>query len=109
MENKIINKIKSIILNNKQYLIYHFRWQVSAWVMLPFMLLLQAYFPLWANLMIGQFIGALIFWFVDKRIFGHHNKDSLEEEISKEVEKVIKPISKEILETPVPDVSNRKL
>lgn len=46
--------------------------------MLPFMLVLETYLPLWANLMIGQFIGAIIFWEIDKRIFGQHKKDTIE-------------------------------
>jgi len=53
----------------KRYLIYHIRWQVSAWTMLPLMMFLETFLPLWANLMIGQFFGALVFWFVDKWIF----------------------------------------
>jgi len=53
----------------KRYLIYHIRWQISAWVMLPLMIILESNFPLWANLMAGQFFGALVFWCVDKWIF----------------------------------------
>lgn len=51
------------------YTIYHLRWQLSGIVMMPFMLFLESTLPLWANLMLGQFIGALIFWEIDKRIF----------------------------------------
>lgn len=48
--------------------------------MMPIMLLLEAQgWPLWLNLMAGQFVGALIFWEVDKRIFGTHKEDSTEE------------------------------
>jgi hypothetical protein len=54
--------------------------------MLPFMILLEAHLPLWANLMLGQFIGALIFWEIDKRIFKHHDKDSTEQELSKAID-----------------------
>jgi hypothetical protein len=53
----------------KQYLIYHLRWQISAFVMMPIMLYLESNLPLWANLMVGQFIGAVIFFMIDKRIF----------------------------------------
>jgi hypothetical protein len=53
----------------KKYMIYHFRWQLSAWIMLPLMGLLESSLPLWFNLMLGQFFGALIFWFIDLRIF----------------------------------------
>jgi len=67
---------------NKRYAIYHLRWQISAWVMLPVMLFLESIVPLWANLMIGQFVGALIFWWIDKRIFKHHDEDTLESEMN---------------------------
>jgi len=54
----------------KRYLIYHLRWQVSAWVMLPLMNFLNSQnIPLWLNLMIGQCFGACVFWFIDKWIF----------------------------------------
>ena len=65
----------------KRYAIYHLRWQISALVMLPIMMLLEAVLPLWGNLMLGQFIGALIFWEVDKRIFQQHNDTALEQKI----------------------------
>lgn len=52
----------------KQYFIYHIRWQVSAWVMMPFIYTLKA-LPLWQSFCISQFVGAIIFWYVDKRIF----------------------------------------
>lgn len=69
----------------KRYGIYHLRWQISAIVMMPIMLLLEAQgWPLWQNLMVGQFVGALIFWEVDKRIFGTHKKDNTEEFLEKE-------------------------
>jgi hypothetical protein len=60
-------KIKKFILN--KYIIYHLRWQLSAWIMLPFMIVLESFLPLWLNLMIGQFIGAIIFWKIDSQIF----------------------------------------
>jgi 4-hydroxybenzoate polyprenyltransferase len=53
-----------------QWLVYYLRWLISALVMLPFMLYFERKkFPLWKNLIIGQTIGALIFYFVDKWIF----------------------------------------
>jgi len=53
-----------------RYLLYHLRWQVSAWVMMPLMLFLEKQgLPLWINLMIGQAFGACVFWFIDKWIF----------------------------------------
>jgi len=54
---------------HKRYIIYHLRWQISAFVMMPVMLLLEKYLPLWQNLMIGQFFGAIIFYNIDKYIF----------------------------------------
>ena len=63
----------------KRYSIYHLRWQISALVMMPIMIFLESQgLPLWQNLMAGQFVGALIFWEIDKRIFGTHKKDSTE-------------------------------
>ena len=66
-------------LLSKKFMVYFLRWQISAWVMLPFMMVLSASLPLWANLMIGQAIGSLIFWEVDKLIFNSHKKDNIEE------------------------------
>lgn len=52
------------------YILYHARWQLSAIVMLPFMMIFQLMgIPLWLNLPLGQFIGALIFWVVDSKLF----------------------------------------
>jgi len=53
----------------KRYIIYHIRWQLSAWLMLPIMTILESSLPLWINLMIGQCFGAIIFWTIDKWIF----------------------------------------
>ena len=53
----------------RRYLIYHLRWQISAWIMLPVMICLELYLPLWGNLMLGQLFGAFVFWGIDKRIF----------------------------------------
>jgi hypothetical protein len=52
----------------KQYLIYHIRWQLSAWIMMPVIYQLKE-LPLWMSFCISQFVGAIIFWYVDKRIF----------------------------------------
>jgi hypothetical protein len=77
----ILKYLKSLM--TKQYGIYHTRWQISALVMMPFMIGLEMLgLPLWLNLMVGQFIGALIFWEIDKRIFGQHKKDTLEAKVS---------------------------
>jgi hypothetical protein len=69
-------------LFSKIYGLYHLRWQLSAWVMLPFMMLLEGSLPLWGNLMLGQLIGAFIFWEVDKRIFKNHDKGITEKELA---------------------------
>lgn len=54
----------------KTFLIYYIRWIVSALVMLPFMMLFEYYsISLWLNLLLGQSIGALIFFKIDKWIF----------------------------------------
>jgi len=66
-----------------QFFIYFIRWQISAWIMLPLMLLLESIFPLWLNLMVGQAFGALIFWEIDKWIFNIHRPDNIEKEINK--------------------------
>ena len=61
------------------YLVYHLRWQVSAWLMLPLMLLLESLLPLWANLMAGQFFGAIVFWFIDKKIFEKNHEEEVQD------------------------------
>lgn len=54
----------------KLFLIYWLRWMISAVVMLPFMLLFEYLgLGLTANLILGQTIGAIIFFRVDKYIF----------------------------------------
>lgn len=54
-----------------RYLIYHLRWQLSALVMIFPMYLFQdkMSMPIWSSLMASQFVGALIFYLIDKRIF----------------------------------------
>ena len=70
-------------LKTKQFWVYFTRWQISAWVMLPLMMILEIHFPLWLNLMIGQAFGALIFWEIDKFIFKKHKKDNIEDVLDK--------------------------
>jgi len=72
------------MFKSKQFWIYFIRWQISAWVMLPVMMMLETMFTLWLNLMIGQAFGALVFWNIDKWIFKTHKTDNIEEEIKKE-------------------------
>jgi hypothetical protein len=57
----------------KTYLIYHLKWQLGILVSWPCMWLLKDVLG-WSNFwtIIGfQFIGALIFWNIDKHIFKH--------------------------------------
>lgn len=57
-------------LRTKKFAVYFTRWQVSALVMMPFMITLEYLgWPLWLNLMVGQSIGALIFFRIDHIIF----------------------------------------
>ena len=61
--------------NFKLYLIYHLKWQIGIVVSWPCMWLLHDVFG-WNNFytIIGfQFIGACIFWNVDKLIFRNKN------------------------------------
>jgi len=77
-------------LKTKKFGIYFTRWQVSAWVMLPLMLILESFgFSLWLNLMIGQAFGALIFWEVDKFIFKSHKTDNIEDTITDTIEGIV--------------------
>lgn len=70
-------------LKTKKFGIYFTRWQISALVMMPFMMVLEYFgFPLWLNLMIGQAIGSLIFFEIDKWIFKDHKTDNIEEAIN---------------------------
>ena len=79
----------------KQYGIYHLRWQISGIIMYPALGILATYnMPLWLSVMVAQFIGAIVFFEIDKRIFGHHDKDTTEMELEKALE---------------PSVSDRKL
>lgn len=53
-----------------RFIIYYVRWIVSAFIMLPFMLICEKYeVSLWLNLLIGQSIGSVIFFNIDKMIF----------------------------------------
>ncbi|WP_120945921.1 MULTISPECIES: hypothetical protein [Helicobacter] len=55
---------------SKLFLIYWLRWMLSAVVMLPFMHFFEWLgTPLWINLFLGQTIGAIIFFKIDKFIF----------------------------------------
>ena len=53
----------------KTYGIYLVRWLVSAGAMMPVMIFLESILPLWANLIVGQIFGSIIFFKIDKWIF----------------------------------------
>jgi hypothetical protein len=54
-----------------QYLVYHLRWQASALIMMAPLYLLEKYTTIntYLRLMLIQFFGAIIFWWIDKIIF----------------------------------------
>lgn len=56
---------------SKRYGIYHMRWQVSAIVMMLPMYVATSVIGLssWLSLIPVHFIGAIVFWYVDKNIF----------------------------------------
>lgn len=56
---------------------------LSAIVMMPFMILFEALaIPLWVNLFLGQSIGAIIFFKIDKWIFGNKEAHTVEDEFN---------------------------
>lgn len=65
----------------KLFIIYWGRWMFSAIVMLPFMILFEVFqIPLWLNLLLGQTIGSVIFFKIDKRIFKGKEAEVIKEE-----------------------------
>lgn len=53
-----------------KFAVYAIRWIISGFVMLPFMLIMKYYdVPFSANVIIGQIIGAFIFYKIDGMIF----------------------------------------
>lgn len=68
---------------SKLFGIYWGRWMLSAVVMLPFMMLFEAFqIPLWLNLLLGQTIGALIFFKIDQWIFKGKEAEVIEKEFN---------------------------
>ena len=54
----------------KKYFVYLFRWLISAFVMMPFMVFFEYLgITLALNLILGQIIGSLIFFKIDDFIF----------------------------------------
>ena len=68
-QKKTLVILKTYFILNKQKILYLMRWWLSAFVMMPIMIYLESVLPLWLNLLVGQTIGALIFWNIDKWIF----------------------------------------
>ncbi len=61
--------------DTKRYFEYHLRWQVSGWFMIPILYFIEDLGkPLWTNIMIAQFTGAIVFWKIDKWLFEHKIK-----------------------------------
>ena len=59
-----------------KFAVYLIRWIISGFVMLPFMLIMKAGdVPFAANVIIGQIIGAFIFYKIDGMIFKIKNKE----------------------------------
>ena len=55
---------------SKRFAVYLFRWLISAFVMMPFMILFeQLGIAIALNLILGQIIGAIIFFKIDSFIF----------------------------------------
>jgi hypothetical protein len=52
----------------RKYLVYLLRWQISGIVMMPILMFTKSLGTV-IGVIIAQLIGAIIFWFVDKRIF----------------------------------------
>lgn len=53
-----------------KFAVYSARWIISGFVMLPFMLIMKEMnVPFAANVIIGQIIGAFIFYKIDSMIF----------------------------------------
>ena len=68
--------------NFKRYIIYHVKWQVGVVISWPCMWLMHDIWG-WSNFwtIIGfQFVGALIFWNVDKLIFKNDRQIETEKE-----------------------------
>lgn len=67
---------------SKLFGIYWIRWMASAVIMLPFMLVFEALgIGLVLNLVLGQTIGAVLFFKIDKWIFKDKEKKCFEKEL----------------------------
>lgn len=67
----IQNRLLSFLTKHKQYILYHLKWQVSILITAPCMWFFQDFLG-WNNIstiITFQFLGAVIFWNIDKFIF----------------------------------------
>jgi len=64
-----------ILMPWKQYIQYHLKWQSGFFITWPVLMICTNYFhlPLWTSTIIFQFVGAIVFWYVDKWIFRQKN------------------------------------
>jgi len=64
-------------MRTQTYFFYHARCQFSTIIMFIFMWPLESYFglPVYLNLPIGQFFGAIIFWWIDNLILRNRTLD----------------------------------
>jgi len=81
----MVNTIKEFFKDykSKLFAIYYGRWILSAFVMMPFMILFEYFnIPLWLNLILGQTVGSLIFFKIDQSIFSGKESHVIEEEFN---------------------------
>jgi len=60
----------------RKYALYHFRWQ-SGFILnfgIFYVLIDCLHFPIWLSVILFQFFGAIIYWYVDKYIFNNKEK-----------------------------------
>jgi len=62
--------------NLKQFIVYHIRWQSGFIVSFPVMYICQQYYhmSLFWSVFSFQFVGACLFYFIDKLIFSEKKK-----------------------------------
>ncbi len=57
----------------KRYSLYLGRWQLSTLILAPVAIILSSFNP-WIQIIIGNFIGGLIFFWIDRLIFKKNDK-----------------------------------
>jgi hypothetical protein len=68
----------SFLRKHRQYLLFHTKWQIGIIITLPCMYIFKdiLQLPNWLTIVCFNFIGALIFWPIDKFIFSLKNKST---------------------------------